>query len=117
MPGTIVAGIAPFLINLKIDKEYLVSIRDLAQVSMDSSTLLVEALKESKKEYRKALEIINDIEVKEDEGDTLYIKSLAISRRYRDFLLYKLIDNIENSIDAAEDASDVLEEIIVRIIR
>lgn len=101
----------------KLDKSYLEALRNMSKISYEASKLLVDALEKSKENYRDALNIIKEIELKEDEGDNLYINTLALSRRYQDFLLFKLVDNIENSIDATEDASDILEEIIVRIIR
>ncbi len=100
-----------------IGKELLEVLGDTAAALEEASRLLVEALEKSRKDYNAALSTIKKIEEYEDMGDEYYVHGLTMLRENQDLLLYKLVNDVESAIDAVEDASDVLEEIIVRIIR
>ncbi len=100
-----------------IDKKLLGVLGDSAAALEEASRLLVDALEKSRENYDEAFSIIKRIEECEDRGDEFYIHALTMLRDNQDLLLYKLINDVEGAIDAVEDASDVLEEILVRIIR
>ncbi len=100
-----------------LSREMLEVVLEEGRVAENAAGLLVDALKETKENYEKALSILGDIEELEDRGDELYIHALTLLRKNQDLLVYKLINDVEASVDAVEDAGDVLEEILVRIIR
>ncbi len=111
------ARVLQVIYPLKISDELKENTLRLAEISYRSVELLYEALTAFGVDYRKALGIIREIEEEEDKGDEVYIETLGVLAKLPPNILYvKLVDGIENSIDACEDASDVLEEIIVRAI-
>ncbi len=100
-----------------LGEDLLDILREEARAASKATSLLVEALEKSRREYDEALATVKEIESVEDRGDELYIHALTLLRKRQDLLVYKLVNDLEGAIDAAEDASDVLEEILVRIIR
>lgn len=92
----------------------------LVEIAFDASQTLYEAVQSLGESYNDAFRKVIKVEEIEDEGDTAYInalKSLSDTETKHSVLLEKVIEDVEMSIDACEDASDVLEEIMIRAIR
>jgi len=92
----------------------------LTEIAHDASQMLYDAVKSLGESYDNAFRKVIKVEEIEDEGDTAYInalKSLSDIETKHSVLLEKVIEDIEMSIDACEDTSDVLEEIMIRAIR
>ena len=94
---------------------------DLASYAREAAEKLFEALQALNTDLERARELIAEVERIEDRGDWTYAECLALLSRswseINDPLVLILVEDVENVVDASEDASDVLEEIIVRALR
>lgn len=93
----------------------------LGKHAEEAAEKLYEAIGVLGRDLKKARELVAEVERIEDWGDWAYAECLAeLSKHWSDInnpLVMVLIQDVENVIDAAEDASDVLEEIIIRALR
>ena len=93
----------------------------LASHAEEASEKLYEAIKAMSEDLKKARDLVAEVERIEDRGDWAYADCLVyISKLWGEMqspLVLLLVQYVENVVDAAEDASDVLEEIIIRALR
>lgn len=106
------------LASLKAVEKPLIS---LALQAERSAQKLHEAITVMGEDLKKTRELVIDVEKIEDVGDWAYMECLeALSEKWgqiKDPLVLVLIQSVENVVDSAEDASDVLEEITIRALR
>jgi len=97
------------------------SLLKLGRHAEEAAEKLYEAVRVLGQDLRKARELVAEVERIEDKGDWAYAECLAVlSKHWEDInnpLVMVLVQDVENVVDAAEDASDVLEEIIIRALR
>ncbi|RLE91864.1 MAG: hypothetical protein DRJ46_01730 [Thermoprotei archaeon] len=106
------------LASLKAVEKPLISLTLQAE---RSAQRLHEAITVMGEDLEKTRELVIDVEKIEDVGDWAYMECLeALSEKWsqiKDPLVLVLIQSVENVVDSAEDASDVLEEITIRALR
>jgi len=103
-----------------VPEQYLGYVAELSRMEYRAVGRLREAVEALRTDYRRTLEIIREIEEIEDSADDIYIEALrflAENEVPNPMLSEKLVEAVENAVDACEDASDVLEEIVIRAIR
>ncbi len=93
----------------------------LAEHAEEAAIKLYEAIGALSESLDEARKLVAEVERIEDLGDKAYAECLTeLSRHWSEInnpLVLVLIEDVENVVDAAEDASDVLEEIIIRALR
>ena len=115
-----VARILTILQGKKVDEVILDHMAKLSNAAFEASQTLHEAVSLLRRSYSESLNRVMRVEEIEDEGDTLYINALRALSEVEvrhSILLERAIEDLEMCIDACEDTSDVLEEIIIRFLR